>query len=181
MPLTPYNDESLNLEILAEEAAEVIQIKSKVVRFGMDDFHPKNEVVNRHALEREIGHFLVMVDILVDQGSISLDGIEAGKAHKLRRMPDWYFAGNSRRLLQSCTDNPTAAAEMLARLEDNAPCVFNKTCAGDSCHLPDQRCNLYKPLVGPTPVTDQQWPRPCASNPSTDCKCVPPSDCKCHG
>jgi len=35
--LARFSDIDQNLEILAEECAEVIQIKSKIVRFGMDD------------------------------------------------------------------------------------------------------------------------------------------------
>lgn len=147
--LTPYNNEALNLEILAEEAAEVIQIKSKVVRFGLTDYHPKNEVPNRQALEREIGHFLVMVDILLAHGTINQQGIDDGKSHKLRRMPNWYFAGS----------RPVVVSNPLA---DSRPCTFDATCAVNNCHLPVNRCEHYKPLIGPVPVTEQQWPVACA-------------------
>jgi hypothetical protein len=87
---TPFTDTRLNLEILAEECAEVVQIKSKIIRFGLDDFHPKNEVHNRQALEREIGHLQVMIDILVETGVISAAGVQAGKEHKLEKMALWY-------------------------------------------------------------------------------------------
>lgn len=90
MDLSVFNNASINLEILAEEAAEIIQIKSKIIRFGIDDYHPKQKMPNRQKLEEEIGHFLAMVDILIDQGSVSSSGIEAGKQAKFIKLPKWY-------------------------------------------------------------------------------------------
>ncbi|NTU56303.1 MAG: hypothetical protein HGA79_08645 [Anaerolineales bacterium] len=87
---TDFTDEALNLEILAEEAAEVIRIKSKCIRFGMDNFHPKNEHGNREALAREIGHFLRIVEILVKNGTIDLAEIKAGEIEKSERLSKWY-------------------------------------------------------------------------------------------
>ena len=80
----------MNLEILAEEAAEVSQIKSKIIRFGLDDYHPKQKMVNRKKLEEEIGHFMAMVDILKHHGVITELGIENGKQAKFEKVPKWY-------------------------------------------------------------------------------------------
>lgn len=88
--MSTYNNQSLNLEILAEEAAEIIQIKSKIIRFGIDDYHPKNKLPNRQKLEEEIGHFLYVMNILIDNGTISQEGIDAGWEHKKNKMPKWY-------------------------------------------------------------------------------------------
>lgn len=85
-----FNNTALNLEILAEEAAEVIQIKSKIIRFGIDDFHQKNRIPNREKLEEEIGHLLKMVDILIFNGTISKDGVEKGRSDKVIRLNKWY-------------------------------------------------------------------------------------------
>ena len=85
-----FKNQTLNLEILAEEAAEIIQIKSKIIRFGLYDYHPKNEMPNNEKLENEIGHFLAMVDILVHHGVIHLDNITKGRAEKLIKLKDWY-------------------------------------------------------------------------------------------
>lgn len=85
-----YTDMRQNLEIFAEECAEVIQIKSKIIRFGIDDFHPKNELPNRQALEREIGHLQFMISVLVDNGTISEAGLVEGRDHKAAKMPKWY-------------------------------------------------------------------------------------------
>jgi NTP pyrophosphatase (non-canonical NTP hydrolase) len=82
---------SINLEILAEECAEVIQIKSKIVRFGFDDQHPTYPT-NRARLEEEIGHVFAMVEILIANGEITQSGIDAGKLHKLNKLKGWYPA-----------------------------------------------------------------------------------------
>jgi hypothetical protein len=88
--LKHFCNESENLEILAEECCEVGQIKSKIVRFGLDDFHPKNEVPNREALERELGHIIGMIDILCYHGTITRKGVLAGRDHKIEKLQKWY-------------------------------------------------------------------------------------------
>lgn len=101
-PLSYFNNESENLEILAEEAAEVIEqlmikhltrvlrLKSKINRFGIDDYHPKNKKPNRGALTEELGHVLAMIDILVENGTIDRDGLEKYKRAKIEKLPVWY-------------------------------------------------------------------------------------------
>ncbi len=85
-----FNNIPLNLEILAEEAAEVCRIKSKVIRFGIDDYHPKNKMNNRESLTEEIGHFLAMVDILVENKVVAREGLEKAKREKIINLPEWY-------------------------------------------------------------------------------------------
>ena len=85
-----FDNQNLNLEILVEEAMEVGQIKSKIIRFGIDDYHPKSKVSNRDKLEEELGHFLAMVDILVYQGTLSKEAIERGKIKKFDKLSKWY-------------------------------------------------------------------------------------------
>jgi hypothetical protein len=85
-----YSDIAQNLEILAEEAAEIGRIKSKCIRFGLDDFHPKNGEVNRVALAKEIGNLLVMVNILLAHGVITHDNIIAGMDEKRTNLSVWY-------------------------------------------------------------------------------------------
>jgi hypothetical protein len=87
-----FSNIPMNLEILAEECAEVIQIKSKIVRFGIDDQHPKHPP-NRYRLEQEIGHVLAMVDILIANGVISEAGVTEGKLHKINKLSSWYPVG----------------------------------------------------------------------------------------
>ena len=86
--LEQFNDVQLNLEILVEEMAEVIQLKSKIARFGL---HDKHEGVSNHKkLKREIADVLAMVDILKYNGLITNEEIEIGKRLKLEKLKKWY-------------------------------------------------------------------------------------------
>lgn len=88
--VTMFDDVDKNLEILAEECAEVIRIKSKIVRFGLCDHHPKNGAPNREALEQEVGDVLAMVEILISNGVLTEEGLQAAIVGKLERLKDWY-------------------------------------------------------------------------------------------
>ena len=89
--LHQFNNERINLEVLAEEAAEVIQRKCKISRFGLFDVYPGEDgMSNQHLLEREIGDFLAMVEILVANGTVGRPGIEAGRKRKLIKLEKWY-------------------------------------------------------------------------------------------
>lgn len=88
--LARFSDIDQNLEILAEECAEVIQIKSKIVRFGMDDVWPARGMSNREALEQELGDVLALVDILIGNGVLSLEGLVAARERKIEKMGEWY-------------------------------------------------------------------------------------------
>ncbi len=88
--LDTFINQPLNLEILAEEASEVCQIKSKIIRFGIDVFHPKNKVINRKKLENEIGHFQAMVKILIHHDIITEKGIMEGEDNKLKKLYKYY-------------------------------------------------------------------------------------------
>lgn len=84
-----FTDTALNLEILAEECAEVQQIKAKIYRFGLDDQHPTYPT-NRARLEEELGHVIAMVRILTHHGVITEAGIEKGVEHKMGKLHLWY-------------------------------------------------------------------------------------------
>jgi hypothetical protein len=68
--LTPRTQELL--DILQEEAAEVIQIISKIKRFGMYSYHPDDpeKTTNIAHLSVEIGDFVAIVDLLT-QGELN--------------------------------------------------------------------------------------------------------------
>jgi phosphoribosyl-ATP pyrophosphohydrolase len=85
-----YKDQEQNLEHLAEEAAEVIRIKAKCLRFGLDDFHPKNGHINRVSLAYEIGHFLYIVMLLVHHKIITRADIKKGMEQKKKNLLQWY-------------------------------------------------------------------------------------------
>lgn len=103
-----FDDKAVNLEILGEEIGEVTEqaaltltdliqslskasrMKSKIVRFGWEDYHPKNRVPNNQRFEEEIGHVMCLVDILIHQGLLTTKGIVAGRKQKLETMPAYY-------------------------------------------------------------------------------------------
>lgn len=79
------------MEILAKEAAEVVQATSKIQRFGIDDYHPKNKMPNRQYLEREIGHFLGVIDILLANRVIKASKLNHFREEKLGKTEKWYL------------------------------------------------------------------------------------------
>lgn len=85
-----FDDIEKNLEILAEECAEIIQMKSKIYRFGIDDIHPDLNTTNRERLEQEVGDFLAMVDILIGNGILTKEGLFVAKERKKEKLKDWY-------------------------------------------------------------------------------------------
>jgi len=68
--------------ILGEEAAEVIQETSKVIRFGLDEKRLNN-------LEKEIGDLLAMIDLLESHGVIDSGRLEAAKHAKIVKLQQW--------------------------------------------------------------------------------------------
>jgi NTP pyrophosphatase (non-canonical NTP hydrolase) len=76
------------LVITQEEAAEVIKEISKIFRFGIDEQH-KSGAVHRQVLEEEIGDFLAMVDLLVEQGVVSQSNLDAAKVAKIEKLRIW--------------------------------------------------------------------------------------------
>lgn len=83
-----YQDDAKNLEILAEECAEVIQIKSKIIRFGLDDKY--GGLTNRERLEEEVGHVFALVDVLLHREIIRETAIDAARMRKLNLLERWY-------------------------------------------------------------------------------------------
>ena len=69
------------LVITQEECAEVIQVISKIFRFGLDE--------NDHRLEDEIGDLLCMIEILVNLGVIRSDKLDLAKRVKAEKLKKW--------------------------------------------------------------------------------------------
>jgi len=88
--LLSFNNSFLNLEILAEEAAEIIQAKSKVARFGWSGREPGCELTNRERLAEEIGDLLAVVDILKASTLLPEAHTEKGYNKKLKKLPKYY-------------------------------------------------------------------------------------------
>lgn len=88
--LMSYDNLPLNIVILMEECGEVSRIASKCLRFGLDDFHPKNGTANRTALAEELGHIAAMTSLLVESGELSAEVIEQAATRKLDGLQHWY-------------------------------------------------------------------------------------------
>jgi NTP pyrophosphatase (non-canonical NTP hydrolase) len=58
-----HNTQTL-LDKLQEEASEVIQVVSKIRRFGPDSHHPDRETTNKQELIAELEDFLALVAVL---------------------------------------------------------------------------------------------------------------------
>jgi NTP pyrophosphatase (non-canonical NTP hydrolase) len=69
------------LVILSEECAEVQQAASKCIRFGMDSEY--NGQTNRQRLESELGDFLAMFKLIVEETTISEENVMNAAEAKL--------------------------------------------------------------------------------------------------
>ena len=72
------------LVILQEECAEVIQVISKMHRFGADNEY--NGVSNRERLTQEIADVLVLINHLCDTGVVDEQTIHRAMAKKLKKL-----------------------------------------------------------------------------------------------
>ena len=86
-----FTDLNKNLIITMEECAEVQQIASKILRFGLDSYHPDDPTTsNSTRLENELGDLLAMVDILEATGVVTIEGLKKAKDHKLDKLAKFY-------------------------------------------------------------------------------------------
>lgn len=87
-----FNNFGTNLTLLIEEACEVAQVACKIKRFGLGSYHPNKGrgFTNRAELQREIGDFLAIVDILTTQGILDKKTLTEAKAKKMIKLEDWY-------------------------------------------------------------------------------------------
>ena len=75
------------LLITQEECAEIIQAISKSFRFGIDTVY--KGVSNRAHLEEEIGDFLCMLDLMIDNRLVNENAIISAKNEKLNKLLTW--------------------------------------------------------------------------------------------
>lgn len=78
-PICFVGDEALT--ILMEECGEVIQVASKIQRFG-DREHYDN-------LSKEIGDIMCMIDILVEQGVVDINLALHSKENKRKKLKNY--------------------------------------------------------------------------------------------
>ena len=79
------------LNILIEEAAEVTQAACKILRFGYESKNPflEGAITNREELEKEIGDFRNIVEMMIAEKDIREAKIEIAKAVKAETISYW--------------------------------------------------------------------------------------------
>ena len=84
---TPQANEVM--DILQEEAAEVIQGVSKIRRFGPNNHKSGESQTNLEHLEEELGDMLAMIDIMLEMDMVSMGNIEIAKQAKIDKLKKW--------------------------------------------------------------------------------------------
>jgi len=74
------------LVILQEECAEVSQVASKCIRFGLDNHHPDYATSNKLRLEEELGDLFAIVKLIDELSPINMDYVEACANAKLLKV-----------------------------------------------------------------------------------------------
>ena len=79
------------LTIAQEECAEVIQVISKIHRFGIGNEHVGSQrgITNTEKLEEEVGDLLAMIDLLVDNGILRTEKLAEAKQRKIDKLHIW--------------------------------------------------------------------------------------------
>lgn len=74
------------LTVLIEEAAEVIQRATKMLRFGVAEIQPGQSLTNRERLSLEIGDLLTMIDRAVALDLINPNFVQDGRQRKKEKL-----------------------------------------------------------------------------------------------
>jgi hypothetical protein len=76
------------MDLVQEECSEIIQIISKIRRFGFDSHHPDDplKTSNQQLLEQEIADLEVLINYLADKGIVSNSGIEEKMLNKIAKL-----------------------------------------------------------------------------------------------
>lgn len=77
------------LLIAQEECAEVTQVISKVMRFGLLNRHPNEDRTNQERLEEEIGDLQCMIDLLCETKLIDPEFVRRAAAAKRHKLQKW--------------------------------------------------------------------------------------------
>lgn len=103
--------EQERLGLFSEEAGEVQVEIGKILRHGIDSFHPNEPgLSNAQRLELEAGHVLAAIDLLVACGTLSREGLERSRRAKLQKLRSWLHCGT----------NLDAVEELLQASEEEA-------------------------------------------------------------
>jgi NTP pyrophosphatase (non-canonical NTP hydrolase) len=79
------------LTIAQEECAEVIQVISKIFRFGLGHEHISSHrgITNTEKLNEEVGDLLAMIDLLIDEGILDTAQLTDAKQRKIDKLRIW--------------------------------------------------------------------------------------------
>jgi NTP pyrophosphatase (non-canonical NTP hydrolase) len=79
------------LTITQEECAEVIQVISKIHRFGIGHEHVSSHrgITNTEKLEEEVGDLLAMIDLLIENKILATDKLNEAKQKKIEKLHVW--------------------------------------------------------------------------------------------
>jgi hypothetical protein len=70
------DDEVERLALLSEEMGEAQQIIGKILRYGFEGYHPKDQnTTNRMLLEKELGHIETARELMINAGDIDDESI----------------------------------------------------------------------------------------------------------
>lgn len=84
--LTPAQAE--RFAILMEEMAEAQQVIGKILRHGLESYHPETEECNRDLLAKELGHVDYAIHMLTQAGDLNagyMASCSAGKRVSIAR------------------------------------------------------------------------------------------------
>ena len=82
------NDNQKEVMLIAqEECAEVVQAISKCFRFGPNDEY--NGLTNKQRLEEEVGDLLCMIRLMMNQGVIDENNVNAASIQKKIKLERW--------------------------------------------------------------------------------------------
>ena len=75
------------LDLLKEECGELIVAASKATRWGLDSvWQGKSTQEN---LTQEVGDVLVLIELLVDTGVVTVSEVEAARRAKIEKLKQW--------------------------------------------------------------------------------------------
>ena len=79
------------LTITQEECAEIIQVISKIFRFGLGHEHISSHrgISNTDKLNEEVGDLLAMLDLLQEEGILDPAKLEEAKQQKIAKLKVW--------------------------------------------------------------------------------------------
>lgn len=76
---------------LQEECAEVSQICSKIILWGMDSYHPRDpdQITNNQLLHKEIADITVILRLMIDNGDIQEEKLDENCLIKTKKINNY--------------------------------------------------------------------------------------------